>query len=151
MERIHKSLGTAIVLSEVTHVFCCVLPTIVSILSLLAGMGVISVVPGFLDSFHDVMHDFEKPVIIGSGAILMLGWVLYMISARLDCVKEAGCQHVPCGPKKKKTSKLLIVATFLFAINVTVYVTLHKPYEAASPAGVQTVDDDLHNHHGHSH
>ncbi len=162
MERMQKSVALAVLLSETTHVFCCVLPTIVSLFSLLAGLGLISVVPGFLTDIHDTIHAYEVPMIIASAAILALGWGLHALSVRLDC-RSTGCGHPPCTPKKKNASKILWVATALFTINVCIYAAVHVPMTAVSNAGHQhevltgneghvvPTDDHQQNHDQHIH
>jgi hypothetical protein len=124
MERIKSALFYAVVVSETSHVFCCVLPTLVSIFSLLAGLGVISILPSSILDFHEIMHDWEIPMILISAFVLALGWVLHTVSLKIDC-HDTGCHHGPCTPKKRSTSKMLAIATTLFSINIIVYFALH--------------------------
>ena len=42
MQKIQKAMFWTIVVSESTHVFCCVLPTLVSVISLVMGVGALS-------------------------------------------------------------------------------------------------------------
>lgn len=125
MEKIQKTLFWSIIASESMHVFCCVLPTIVSVISLLAGVGALSFLPGIVLDLHEVLHRWEVPMIVLSGVILAVGWVLYYASRRIDCHDEAGCTHGPCSPKKNITFKVMVFATALFAFNVLVYLSLH--------------------------
>ena len=124
MQRIHKALGWAILASETSHVFCCVLPTIAGIFSLLAGLGVVGVLPAGIMEFHEIMHHWEVPMIIASGVILALGWGLYTLSKRMDC-HDTGCVHGDCAPKKDKTALILKAASVLFAINTAIYLLFH--------------------------
>ena len=100
------------------------LPVVVSILSLLAGMGLMSVLPSGLMGFHDFMHAYEAPFIASSGIVLAVGWGLQMLSRKLDC-HDTGCAHGPCSPKKVKSIFVLKVATGLFLANTSVYLLLH--------------------------
>jgi len=44
---------------------------------------------------------------------------------KADC-HDTGCCHGPCGPRKSAADKILIVATVLMALNVGVYLTIHR-------------------------
>lgn len=149
MERIQKTIFWAVVASEFSHIFCCVLPTVVSLLSLLAGLGLLSVMPSSLVAIHDLIHDYEIPMIITSAIVLAFGWTLHMISIRIDC-HNTGCVHEPCTPKKKRSSKLLLIATLLFVTNVSIYTLVHRNN---IPAVTQTAHEaQLHvDHSGHDH
>lgn len=148
IHKIQKAMGWAIICSETTHVFCCVLPVIVSTLSLLSVVGVISAAPAVLTSFHEIMHDYEIPLIIFSGTILILGWCLYWFSKRLDCNTSEGCSHEPCEPKKNKTSKILKIATVLFFVNVTIYWAIHVPFDGMNH-NEHIEHEDAHVDHDH--
>ena len=124
IKRVQGVFSWVVVLSEVSHVFCCVLPSIFSVLTIFVGMGVIGVMPVWMESTHHVMHDWEIPLIGMSVFILVLGWGLHFISKRIDC-HDTGCGHEPCGTKKNKTAKTLKIATFLFVINVVIYSSVH--------------------------
>ena len=39
MERIQQVLHWTVIVSAGSHIFCCVLPTLVTVLSLIAGLG----------------------------------------------------------------------------------------------------------------
>lgn len=124
MERIQKALAWAIVVSETSHVFCCVLPTLAGISSLLSGLGVVGVLPAGIMEFHHIMHRWEVPMIAASGVILALGWAIYAVSVRLDC-HDTGCVHGACAPKKNRTAQILKIATALFVINTTIWLAFH--------------------------
>ncbi len=100
MQRLQKSILAAVVLSEISHVFCCVLPILFSVISLLVGLGVVGVMPQIFTEIHDVMHAYEVPMIIVSGMVLFVGWGLYFVSQKLDC-HDTGCGHGPCEPRKR--------------------------------------------------
>lgn len=129
MQKIQKALFWTIVASESTHVFCCVLPTLVSILSLVAGLSALSFLPASILRLHEMLHGYEVPIIIFSGAMLALGWVLHFYSEKLDCAVDACCSHEPCAPKKSKTFKVMIFASLLFFFNIAVYFAFHYGHE----------------------
>jgi hypothetical protein len=131
MEKMKRGLFWGLIASESVHIFCCVLPTIFSVLSLMAGMGMIATMPGFIDEAHHIIHDFEIPMIIISGMILILGWGLYFYSRRISCRTQGSCSHEPCTPKKDRTRLFMVLATILFFVNITVYFTFHQPMDVA--------------------
>ncbi len=127
MSRIKRAQGMfswVVVLSEVSHIFCCVLPSVFSVLTVLVGLGLIGALPVWMESLHHVMHDWEIPLIAMSGFVLVIGWSLHFISKKIDC-HDTGCGHEPCDKKKDKTARILQIATLLFVINVSIYLTLH--------------------------
>lgn len=154
MQRLQKSILGAVVLSEMMHIFCCVLPILFSVFSLIAGLGVIGAMPQIFTDMHEMIHGYEKPMIITSGIILVLGWILYSISRRLDC-HDTGCAHGSCEPKKDKAHTILKVATVLFVINVSIYMTLHRSYDkehmAHRDAPAIHGEHQGHDHHKHEH
>jgi hypothetical protein len=104
IDRVQKPLGWAIIISETSHVFCCIMPTIFSIVSLATGLGLLAAMPAWMVVLHDMMHDWEIPVIIFSGVVVALGWALYVFSKRIDC-HDPGCVHEPCGRVKKEPTR----------------------------------------------
>ena len=124
MQRFQSFIYWVCVTSEISHFFCCGLPVLFSILSLLSGLGLVAAMPAGVYAIHEAMHGFEVPMIITSGFIIVLGWALHYIAYRLDC-RSTGCAHGPCAPKKKRSGKVLFIATALFAFNVIGYFTLH--------------------------
>lgn len=140
MEKINKGLFWGIVASESIHIFCCALPTLFSILSLLAGFGLVATMPGFIADTHHIIHNFEIPMIIISGVILALGWMLYFYSKKINCRTQGSCHHAPCAPKKDRTWHFMILATILFALNVLVYFVFHHGLDG------HVNDSDIHQH-----
>lgn len=133
MQKLQKALSIAVIASETSHVFCCVLPTIFSILSLMAGLGMIVAVPGWLEGMHTWLHAWELPMIIASGVVLVLGWGVYRYSKKVDC-HDSGCGHGPCAPKKDRANLILKIATGLFLVNITVYAVFHQGMQVFTPA-----------------
>ena len=143
MQKFQTVINWVAISSEIGHIFCCALPTLFSVLALLSGLGVIGAVPAEMAFLHDLFHGYEIPVIIGSGAILLVGWVLHFVARRMDC-STTGCAHEPCAPKKKRSAKVLLIATMLFIVNVGFYVFIHMPSDKER-AGLE------HAHHAHDH
>ncbi len=147
MKKFQNTLNIAVILSETSHVFCCVLPTVFSVISVLAGIGIVSAVPFWLQGLHAVMHGWEVPVILFSGFVVGLGWALYFYSKKIDC-HDTGCHHGPCEPTKKNTNKMLKIATFLFVVNISVYVVFHRGMDVLMPMD-QAVQHAEHSEHDH--
>jgi predicted secreted protein len=121
----YRHFGWAVLVSELSHVFCCVIPTLVTVLSALANIGLFSATPGFLMDVHSVMHTYEMPIISFSGAMMVLGWAAHIYGNHVDC-HDTGCGHPPCSPQKTKNTKILIVATVLFMVNIVIYFGVHR-------------------------
>jgi len=126
-KHVGRHFGWAVLASELSHIFCCVIPTVVTILSVFANIGLFVVSPdGILMNIHNVMHVYEVPVILFSGLMVALGWAAHFWSNRADCHDTAGCTHPPCSPQKSRNSKILTVATLLFMVNIVIYFGVHR-------------------------
>jgi hypothetical protein len=125
MQKLNRFISITSVASEITHLFCCGLPMVFSLLSLLSSLGLLASTPGPLESIHHAMHDYEIPMIIFAACLISFAWGLHYISNRIDCRNEGDCAHQPCSPKKKRSNKILIFATILFILNVTGYFVFH--------------------------
>lgn len=124
MQRFQGIINFVAISSEVTHFFCCGIPILFSLFSLIISLGLSASMPLGLESAHHIMHDYERSMIAVSAAILIVGWALHYVAYRIDC-RSTGCSHEPCAPKKKRSGKILIIATILFVINVGSYWALH--------------------------
>lgn len=123
-----KIMPWAVIASELGHVFCCVLPTLFSVLTLLAGIGLLSVVPGFIIDLHEAMHEYELVIIGFSCVITLLAWLVYMKADNLDC-HSTGCGHGPCDTRKNRAGTILKVGTILLVVNIFIFVFFHYlPY-----------------------
>lgn len=120
MQRFQSIANWAAAFTQLGHIFCCGLPAIFSVLSLLSGLGIIVAMPAGMDNFHHVIHDYEVPMIVTAGVVTTIGWALHFISIKLDC-NASGCCHEPCEPKKNRSSKILVFATFLFTVNLVIF------------------------------
>lgn len=145
MKKMQGIFSWVVVLSECSHVFCCVLPSLFSVLTLLVGIGVMGAMPVWMQSFHEMMHGWEIPMMMASGIIVLVGWGLYHISQKIDC-HDTGCGHGACAPKKKRSEYVLKIATFLFLGNVLIYMVFHKGIDHVIHSGkldtIQSVSDD---------
>lgn len=155
MKKVQKTVNIAVILSETSHVFCCVLPTVFSIVSVMAGLGMVSAMPLWLESVHEAMHDWEVPLIVFSGLMISLGWGLHVYSQKIDC-HDTGCHHPPCAPVKKKNNRLLIIATVLFAVNALIYFGLHRAIDSGAIATKHVHEAEQgheaeHDHDAHGH
>lgn len=144
------------VLTGSSHVFCCVLPTVVGIVNVFANLGMFSLwVPQFT-ALHDLMHDHEMTILMVSGVMLGIAAIVDMISIQIDC-HSTGCTHGSCEPAKDRATMILLVATLLFAFNTASYFFAHQlaaPAEQAqttqnAPAqpGHNTGEDNDHHDH----
>lgn len=127
-----KSIFWTIVATEMSHLFCCVLPTVFSIVSLLAGMGLVGTMPAGLQTLHDMIHRWEIPLIVFSGVMITLGWTIDRMARKVDC-HDTGCVHEPCGTRKNKAHKVLIVASVLFVFNIIIYLAFHQGLIVSAP------------------
>lgn len=151
MEKIKKSLFVGMIASESIHIFCCVLPTIFSVLSLLAGFGLIATMPGFIEDAHHIIHDYEIFIMSMSCAILIIGWGLYLYSRKINCATDGNCAHKPCGPKKDRTRVFMTIATILFLCNILVYFTIHRQQDLEAYQSRVVVESEYHDDHAEHH
>ncbi|MFA5592004.1 MAG: hypothetical protein WC989_01655 [Micavibrio sp.] len=155
--KIQKSLFWAVIMTEASHVFCCVFPTLFSLIGLLAGLGMIATLPPSMVALHAFMHEWEVPMIIGSGIVLTLGWAALWYGGRIDC-HSTGCDHGTCVPRQKRAHLAMKIASVLFVVNVLVYSLIHRTDDAAIPQPVmQGAEQTSHGgngafgHEGHEH
>lgn len=146
-DNLQKHFGWAVIASELSHVFCCVIPTLVTVLSVFANFGLFVMSPdGWLVNIHNVMHHYEIPIILFSGGMVALGWVAHLISRRVDC-HDTGCGHPPCAPQKTNNSRILTIATILFLMNIVIYFGVHR-----NILQIDTLSSDsLEQHFDHEH
>jgi hypothetical protein len=132
MEKYRKTVLAALLVSETSHIFCCVLPTVFSIVSLLSGIGIISALPAGWMHFHDLLHHYEVPMIMFSAMVLALGWGLHYYTEHMGPHEQhKHCCDGHCGTtpqKKNKIHVVLKIATVLFVINVAVYFLFHRDH-----------------------
>lgn len=128
-QHVRKSLFWAVILSEVSHVFCCVLPTLFSLISLLAGLGLAAALPPAMVEVHEALHRWELPIIGFSGIVLAIGWAATIYGERAEMHHhDAGCDHGACRSDKEKTRLIMMIASVLFAVNLFVYAAVHRSH-----------------------
>ncbi|MCB9989676.1 MAG: hypothetical protein H6868_10160 [Rhodospirillales bacterium] len=120
MERVQAALHWMIVVSASSHIFCCVLPTVIGMAGLLTGMGFFSGLMPVYESFHEIIHTMEQPLLVFSAVMLTVGWVMQAYSWQIDC-HDTGCHHGACAPKKNRAALILKIATVLFVVNTGVF------------------------------
>lgn len=108
---------TASLMAELSHIFCCGLPIFVAIMSAGSQIGLGG---GFL-VFHAIIHDYEIPILIGSGMLLAVGLLLHYISFRINC-RTVGCAHSDCEPVKFRVGWIFTIAIALYALNLALYI-----------------------------
>lgn len=150
MSRFHRHLSVAVLLSEFSHVFCCVLPTIFTVLSFAANLGMITVLPGFILDWHEHLHAYEVPIIVVSGMMLLVGWLAHLSSRQVDC-HDHGCEHPPCDTRKTTNSRILIGASILFALNLCIFAFVHKNVLGLAYFDAPQAQSAHHEDDGHSH
>lgn len=142
---LRKVSNTLVILTEISHVFCCVLPTVISLISLASVAGITILMPGFFGDLHDALHHYEIPMMLFSGIMLLVAWGISLYSLYIDC-HDTGCEHGPCEPKKKHSLTVMFIATALFLINVTIYFSVHMGDDKTLLNEPQSA---IHNHHDH--
>lgn len=120
-----RHLGWAVLASELSHVFCCVLPTLVTVLGALANIGLVTFAPHIIMDVHRFLHEYELSIIGFSAFMVAIGWIIHLASTKVDC-HDTGCVHPPCTPQKNNNARILIIATLLFAANLIVYFGIHR-------------------------
>ncbi len=152
MQNLKKNFAFAVLLAEFSHIFCCVLPTLFTVISFAVNVGMISAAPVWMMDLHESIHHYEIPIILFSGAMVCFGWAVHKMSLRVDC-HDTGCSHPPCDPTKTRNAKILTIATILFLLNVTVYTTIHKNIFGLPflPTDIQhDHGEHIHNYHNHN-
>ncbi|MBL8637212.1 MAG: hypothetical protein JNN09_01790 [Alphaproteobacteria bacterium] len=145
----HRGFGWAVLLSELGHVFCCVLPTLFTILSFAANIGLVGKAPGALLSLHEKMHHYEIPIIIFSGGMVGLGWGVFVLAKKF-AARGGDCSNAACGKEQCHNRNILIIATLLFVVNVLIFAFVHKNIFSLSvftPNSAYVHED----HKGHAH
>ncbi len=127
----YRSFGWAVLVSELGHVFCCVLPTLFTILSFAANIGLIRESPEFLVYLHEKMHHYEVPIIIFSGAMVGMGWGVFLLAKKF-ATKGESCPNAVCRKEQCHNRNILIIASLLFFLNMLIFVFVHKNILALS-------------------
>ncbi|QQG35374.1 MAG: hypothetical protein HYS17_07400 [Micavibrio aeruginosavorus] len=134
--------------SEVSHLFCCILPTLAAVLSLAVGVGML---PTAFATLHDIIHGYEVPVIIFSAIMLLLGWGAYCMALKTDCHALGHDEH-KCHRTTDRSKIILLIGTCLFFVNLTIYFALHAPLNGSQPETRAAIaSEEVLEHKGHHH
>lgn len=114
---LHTTTGAVVVLSLLTHIFCCVLPLVMSITSLASILGFTAV----HEMWESTFHAYEVDILIFSGSMLLVGGLSALVSHWIDCRRDAHCAHDDCAPKKRWSEYVLLGAAILFICNLALY------------------------------
>ncbi len=123
-KKVQNLLSFLALASGAGHIFCCVLPTVLSFTILMVGIGLIGALPIWIENMHETMHYYEMPILVFSAVVLVLGWGAIYLGKKIDC-HDTGCQHGPCEPNKNRSVTILKIATCLFLINISAYTVFH--------------------------
>lgn len=99
------------------HIFCCGLPLLLSITSLTNVFGVSSLSVFEIEWFEAV----EDYVLILSGMLLFVTYLINRLSKKLDCSKDDFCTHPPCIEKKNISSYMFKIAVILYLLNIMTF------------------------------
>ena len=121
MEKLRRNIVWLVIASEVSHLFCCVLPTLAAVLSVAVGVGLLPL--GFT-LLHDIIHGYEIPIIIFSAVMLGLGWWAYWLARRTDCHALGHDEHA-CHKTTDRSKVYLLIGSALFVMNIAIYFALH--------------------------
>ena len=121
MEKLRRNIVWLVIASEVSHLFCCVLPTLGAVLSLVVGIGLL---PTGFTVLHEIIHGYEVPAIIFAAVTLGLGWWAYWMAKRTDCHSLGHDEHA-CHKTTDRSKIYLLIGSALFVMNLTIYFTLH--------------------------
>ena len=106
-----------LVLTSSIHLFCCVIPFILSVTSLTSSLGFTSLLFFDLEWFEK----FETYSLIFTLIILSLFAISEVNSRKLNCTKNGHCDHPPCDNKKRLVRFNLILSTIIFSFNTLVF------------------------------
>ena len=117
--KVQRITTTAVVVAELSHILCCGLPIFVAVLSAATQVGV----GGGFAAFHELIHDHEFELLMGSGALLLFGLIVHYVSHQLNC-RTTGCEsvHGDCAPKKYRVGWIFMIAVVLYIANLTFYI-----------------------------
>lgn len=103
-----------VIVGCVMHLFCCGIPLLLSLTSLASTLGIAS--GSMLGATW--YQQIEQELVLTSGVILFWTLVAHMVSSKLNCQEDAGCNHAPCEEKKSLSFKLLLGASCLYLLNM---------------------------------
>lgn len=107
----NKAVKIGIIASILPHLFCCVLPIVLSVVSLF--------VPEVAHSSFFMPEWLEPWLFVFSALMLGLSWLLVI----RDCPCKCGACHDESGHKPQKI--ILIVVTVLFIASIALHIVAH--------------------------
>lgn len=99
------------------HIFCCGLPLLLSITSLTTVFGLSSLSVFEIEWFEAV----EDYVLILSGMMLLVTYLINRLAKNLDCLKDGFCTHPPCSEKKSMSIDIFKIAVILYLLNIMTF------------------------------
>lgn len=107
----NKAVKIGIIASVLPHLFCCVLPIVLSIISLFA--------PEFAHNGNFIPEWIEPWIFVFSALMLGFSWTLVV----RDC--KCKCSHCH-GNENHKTQKIILtVVTILFVVSIALHIFAH--------------------------
>jgi hypothetical protein len=116
------AMAWAVVVSALSHIFCCGIPFVVALLNIAGGLGFLSVIMPASLKFHALLEAWEIPMLLFSALMLIGGWILHIQSTKIKGCKAHLCCHHDEDHKKNFNHWIMIAATILFAVNILVLV-----------------------------
>ena len=106
----NKAIKIGIIASLLPHLFCCVLPIVLSVIGLVA--------PEFAHSEY-IPHWIEPWLFVFSGLMLGLSWYLVLRDCHCDCDQ---CH----GAHSHRTSRIILaVITLIFIVSIVLHLAAH--------------------------
>ena len=124
MVQLRNTATTVSLLAELSHIFCCGLPIFIAVMSAGSQIGF----GGAFVVFHELIHNYELSILIGSGILLAFGFGLHFLSHWVDC-RSTGCAHDDCEPKKFRVGWIFTIALVLYVANLSFYFISGHGYE----------------------
>lgn len=110
------------VASLISHFFCCFLPGVISLITLITLSGSVFIT---MEDFGIPEYIHEELIYI-SFAVLVVSGLINYISWKMDCRAGAdACGHEPCAPKKAKYFRLYGYSVAFFLLNAIIHFGVH--------------------------
>ena len=106
-----------VILSCLTHLFCCGIPFFLSITSFGSVIGLTSFSLFNFSWFEEI----EVYLFSITTLVLLFSVISEINSRRIDCLKDGLCDHDSCEPKKKFIRLNLSIAIVLYFLNFLVF------------------------------
>ncbi len=117
MADIRKVTSAMAIVTLLPHLFCCVIPLVMSVVGFGASLGLFTL----NSSGFEWLIEYEPHMMAVAGVMLLVGAAVQLISWRIDCRKEY-CTHEPCEPKKKRSLNLFYLASALYVVSLLIHI-----------------------------